>query len=74
MIFNRNQYFLDPAAGASDDWYKGTLGTRYAFTSEMRDTGRYGFELPPKQIIPSGEEFVAGMRAIFEKLIADSSK
>jgi len=40
----------------------------------MRDTGRYGFELPPKQIIPSGEEFVAGMRAIFEKLIADSSK
>jgi len=69
-----NSADLYPAAGASDDWYKGTLGTRYAFTSEMRDTGRYGFELPPKQIIPSGEEFVAGMRAIFEKLIADSSK
>ena len=29
--------------------------SRYAFTTELRDTGHYGFELPKSQIIPSGE-------------------
>ena len=28
--------FSDPAAGASDDWYRGGLGVRYAFTTELR--------------------------------------
>merc|ERR1719369_735236 len=69
-----NSADLYPAAGASDDWYKGGLGTRYAFTTELRDTGRYGFELPPEQIIPSGEELFAGMKVIFKKLIEDASK
>ena len=38
-----------------------------------RDTGNYGFELPANQIIPSGEEYVAGMRVIFEKIISDNA-
>jgi len=49
------------------------LGVRYAFTTELRDTGNYGFELPANQIIPSGEEYVAGMRVIFEKIISDNN-
>ena len=65
---------LDPAAGASDDWYRGGLGTRYSFTTELRDTGYYGFVLPPEQIIPSGEELFAGMKVVFEKLIQDAGK
>ena len=28
---------------------------RFAFTTELRDTGHFGFELPKDQIIPSGE-------------------
>jgi len=67
-----NSAELYPAAGASDDWYRGSLGTRYSFTTELRDTGYHGFELPPEQIIPQGEEFVAGMRVVFEKLIQDA--
>merc|ERR1712179_665501 len=39
-------------AGAADDWYKGVLGTRFSFTTELRDTGRHGFILPKDQIIP----------------------
>ena len=69
---NHVLFMIDPAAGASDDWYRGGLGTRYSFTTELRDTGRWGFELPPNQIIPSGEEFVVGMRVVFEKLIQDA--
>jgi len=68
-----NSADLYPAAGASDDWYRGGLGVRYAFTTELRDTGNYGFELPANQIIPSGEEYVAGMRVIFEKIISDNN-
>merc|ERR1712021_264356 len=35
-----NSADLYPAAGAADDWYK-SLGMRYVFTTELRDTGRY---------------------------------
>merc|ERR1712080_154420 len=69
-----NSAELYPAAGASDDWYRGGLGTRYSFTTELRDTGYYGFELPPEQIIPSGEELFAGMKVVFQKLIDDNKK
>ena len=51
MVFVFYMFFLnilDPAAGASDDWYRGGLGTRYSFTTELRDTGYYGFVLPPE--------------------------
>jgi len=64
-----NSADLYPAAGASDDWYKGTLGTRFAFTTELRDTGRHGFVLPPDQIIPSGEEMWAGFEVVIQRLI-----
>ena len=62
--------FLDPASGAADDWYKGVLGSRFAFTVELRDTGRYGFVLPKEQIIPSGEELWAAMEVVIAKLLS----
>jgi len=64
-----NSAELYPAAGASDDWYKGSLGTRFAFTTELRDTGRHGFVLPADQIIPSGEEMWAGFEVVIKTLI-----
>jgi len=64
-----NSAELYPAAGASDDWYKGVLGTRFSFTTELRDTGRHGFLLPKDQIIPSGEEMWAGFQVVANKLI-----
>nr|CAG4638933.1 EOG090X00QE [Daphnia magna]SVE82910.1 EOG090X00QE [Daphnia magna] len=32
--------------GPSDDWAMGGAGIPYAYTLELRDTGKYGFELP----------------------------
>ena len=65
---------VDPTKGDSVDWYLGKLGTRYAFTIELRgkNDSQYGFELPPEQIIPSGEELFAGMKVVFHKLIQDA--
>jgi len=68
-----NSADLYPAAGASDDWYK-SIGMRFVFTTELRDTGRYGFVLPKDQIIPSGEEMWAGFETVVNKVLEVSQK
>ena len=67
-------YLLDPAAGASDDWYKGVLGARFAYTVELRDTGLHGFILPADQIQPSGEELWAAHKLVFQRMIDVSNE
>jgi len=67
-----NSAELYPAAGASDDWYK-SIGMRFVFTTELRDTGRYGFVLPKDQIIPSGEEMWAGFETVVAKVLEVSN-
>ena len=65
-----NSADLYPAAGAADDWYKGVLGSRFTFTTELRDTGFYGFVLPKEQIIPSGEEMWAAFEVVINKILS----
>ena len=36
--------------------FTGEAGIPYSMAMELRDTGSYGFILPPSQIIPTGEE------------------
>merc|ERR1712080_37575 len=47
---------LYTASGTSLDWALGVAGIPYVYSIELRDTGHYGFILPPDQIIPTGEE------------------
>lgn len=53
---------LYPAAGGSDDWAKGVAKIKYAYTIELRDTGRYGFILPANFIDPTAQEALAAVR------------
>jgi murein tripeptide amidase MpaA len=46
------------ASGSSPDWVYGAAHITYAYTIELRDTGRYGFLLPADQIVPQGEEIM----------------
>lgn len=55
--------YADYSSGSSRDWAFGSLGVPYVYTIELRDTGRYGFVLPADQIIPTGEETFAGLKA-----------
>lgn len=55
---------LYAAAGGSDDWAKGGAGVKYSYTIELRDTGYWGFLLPPEQIIPTGEETFEGFKVV----------
>jgi len=43
-------------AGTAQDWYYAPAKIPLSYTIELRDTGNYGFELPPAQIIPTGNE------------------
>jgi len=47
--------------GTASDWYY-TEGIWAAYTIELRDTGTYGFILPPSQIVPTGVEIWASMQ------------
>lgn len=53
-----------PAAGGSDDWAKGTVGIKYAYTLELRDSGNYGFVLPATYILPCAQETWAAVKVI----------
>lgn len=59
--------FLDIATGSSVDYVKGTYGKPIVYTYELRDQGRYGFLLPPEQIIPTGEETLDSLVAMFKE-------
>ncbi|XP_042226442.1 carboxypeptidase B-like [Homarus americanus] len=56
------------AAGGSIDWAYDSAGVEYAFGLELRDTGSYGFLLPKEQIIPTGEETWAGIKAAVQAI------
>ena len=62
-------FWTDPADGTTQDWYKGVLKSRFAYTIELRCGGLGGFDLPTNQIKPSGEELWAAQRVVFQKMV-----
>lgn len=56
------------ATGSSVDYVNDVIKSDYTFTSELRDTGRYGFVLPANQIVPSGEEAYAGFKYLLQNM------
>lgn len=61
---------LYPAAGASDDWAK-SLGIKYSYTVELRDSGRYGFILPAKEIEKTAREAMEMVLAVARAVDAE---
>ncbi|EEP76473.1 conserved hypothetical protein [Uncinocarpus reesii 1704] len=55
-------------SGDSVDWAVDVGKFELAFAAELRDTGWYGFIIPPQQIRPSGEEAWAGIKALMERM------
>ncbi|KFO29347.1 Carboxypeptidase A5 [Fukomys damarensis] len=64
-LFGSISTTLYVATGVTVDWAYDN-GIKYAFTFELRDTGRYGFLLPATQIIPTTQETWVAMRTIME--------
>lgn len=59
-----NKFCLDEFSGTTTDWTYDVAGVPLSYTIELRDTGEYGFVLPPDQIIPNGEEYLEGLVAL----------
>ncbi|XP_072048178.1 carboxypeptidase B-like [Amphiura filiformis] len=62
---------LYAASGCSVDWGYATLGAKYSYVVELRDTGRYGFLLPANQIEPSGIETYAAVKAYLGHMLEE---
>ena len=57
------------ASGSTVDWAYEIAGVKYPFAVELRDTGRYGFLLPAKYIVPSGQETFEGVLAMAQAVL-----
>ncbi|CAF1467973.1 unnamed protein product [Rotaria sp. Silwood1] len=57
---------ISPTSGSTIDWTYGIANVTFSYGVELRDTGEYGFLLPENQIIPSGEETLAGLKALLQ--------
>merc|ERR1711892_741915 len=57
------------ASGGASDWALGVAGAPYSYSMELRDTGRYGFLLPPSFIEPVGVETWAFHKTVAEAVI-----
>jgi hypothetical protein len=55
-------------SGDSVDYAYEVAKANFSMTVELRDTGDYGFILPPEQIKPTGEEFWAGMAYVLTNM------
>jgi len=58
------------ASGGSIDWTYDTEGVLYSYALELRDTGLYGFELPPRFILPTATETFNGLKAMAKEIAA----
>ncbi len=54
----------DKAAGNSVDFVHGILGVPFCYAVELPDTGDQGFLLPPRYIIPVGQETLEAIKVI----------
>ncbi len=61
------------SSGSSMDWALGEAGIPYSMGMELRDTGSYGFLLPPSQIIPTAQETWAFHETAASMLIQEFS-
>jgi len=59
---------LYEATGVTTDWTQDIAGIDINYTIELRDTGEYGFLLPPDQIIPTGEELLAALQVLAHRV------
>jgi len=75
--FSNQTYVSQPSwqlyytSGSAQDWYYSGGNIPLSYTVELRDTGRYGFELPPDQIIPTARENWNAFRGLVNYLIAN---
>lgn len=57
-----------PTNGGSMDYIYDITGAQWSMAFELRDTGEFGFILPPDQIVLTCEETFAGVKLMLGKI------
>lgn len=59
---------LYTTTGAAPDHVYAIGGAEFSYTIELRDTGDFGFVLPPEQILPTAKEQWVGQQVLLSLL------
>lgn len=61
-----------PASGGAVDWMYGSQGI-YSYTIEVRDTGAYGFIIPPEEVLPNAQENTEAALRMMELVLSPAA-
>ena len=69
----RNIYWprIESSGGSALDWMYHEIGVRYSYQFKLRDTGNYGYLLPKRHIVPTGEEMLAALKFFGNYLLSN---
>ncbi|KAH8908972.1 hypothetical protein BR93DRAFT_926094 [Coniochaeta sp. PMI_546] len=65
---------VEAGGGSFMDWFYHEMGAHFSYQVKLRDTGSYGFLLPPENIVPTGEEMYAAMRYFADFLLGNNGR
>lgn len=68
FTFGPSGAVLYPTTGSAPDHVYSVGRAEFAYTIELRDTGNFGFVLPPEYIRPTAEEQWEGQKALLDLL------
>ncbi|KAL8841479.1 MAG: hypothetical protein Q9170_000942 [Blastenia crenularia] len=73
-ITNHKQRFfprMELGGGSPLDWFYHEMKVKYSYQIKLRDTGSYGFLLPSKNIVPTGNEVFSAIKYIGNFLLGN---
>ena len=68
--YGQSRDLLYPSSGTSKDYMNDVLRVPLSWTWELRDNGKYGFEVPESQITESWEEVEAGLSELLKYILS----
>ncbi|KAK8856386.1 metallocarboxypeptidase ecm14 [Apiospora arundinis] len=63
---------IEQAGGSALDYFFHDIKARYSYQIKLRDTGTYGFLLPPSHIVPTGQEMFQALKYFGDYLLGNN--
>ncbi|KAK8101166.1 metallocarboxypeptidase ecm14 [Apiospora kogelbergensis] len=63
---------VEQAGGSALDYFFHDIKAKYSYQIKLRDTGTYGFLLPPSHIVPTGQEMFQALKYFGDYLLGNN--